>query len=160
MTSSGHPALNPPPTRPNEACAPQRNGVLDYLTDACRCWMASRGPPSSSPTSAPASSSWPDYAYLFKISWTQRLISILWTVPVFELTNDKNHPPTNTRDKAMFKTSDYLILSAALLSFALSVSLWFGWFGSAQKDAGIFVGIWVPSILGFGTYFKTIAGRK
>ena len=60
----------------------------------------------------------------------------------------------------MFKTSDYLILSAALLSFALSVSLWFGLFGSAQKDAGIFVGIWVPSILGFGTYFKAIAGRK
>ena len=39
--------------------------------------------------------------------------------------------------------SDYLILTAAFLSFLLSVSLWF----SGNKLEGIFVGIWVPSIL-------------
>lgn len=39
-----------------------------------------------------------------------------------------------------------LILLAALLSFVLSVSLWFG--GNEQQ--GIFVGLWVPSILSLG----------
>ena len=36
---------------------------------------------------------------------------------------------------------------AAVISFVLSVSLWF----TGSKDQGIFVGIWVPSILSFGT---------
>ncbi len=38
------------------------------------------------------------------------------------------------------------ILAAALLSFFLSVYLWF----NGSKEQGIFVGIWVPSILSFG----------
>ena len=54
----------------------------------------------------------------------------------------------------MFKTSDYLIGVAAFISFLLSVYLWF----TGQKDAGLFVGIWVPSILSFGAYLKC-AGR-
>lgn len=58
----------------------------------------------------------------------------------------------------MFKKSDYLILSAAFISFLFSVSLWFGVFGHADKEAGIFVGIWVPSILGLGIYFKLKMG--
>ena len=37
-------------------------------------------------------------------------------------------------------------LAAAFISFVLSVSLWF----SGSKDQGIFVGLWVPSILSFG----------
>jgi len=36
-----------------------------------------------------------------------------------------------------------LILLAAFVSFVLSVSLWF----SGHHDQGIFVGLWVPSIL-------------
>ena len=48
--------------------------------------------------------------------------------------------------------SDYLILSAAFLSFLLSVSLWF----SGQQQEGLYVGIWVPSILAAGTYIKQI----
>jgi hypothetical protein len=36
---------------------------------------------------------------------------------------------------------------AAGASFALSVYLWF----SDSKDEGLFVGIWVPSILSFGS---------
>lgn len=60
----------------------------------------------------------------------------------------------------MFRKSDYFILSAAFLSFLFSVSLWFGWIGPVQKDAGVFVGIWVPSILSFGIYFKIISGRS
>ncbi len=60
----------------------------------------------------------------------------------------------------MFKKSDYLILSAAFVSFLFSVSLWFGFFGTPDKEAGIFVGIWVPSILGVGNYFKLVLGGK
>ena len=51
----------------------------------------------------------------------------------------------------MLKTSDYLILTAAFISFLISVALWF----SGQKDQGLFVGIWVPSILSFGIYINS-----
>jgi hypothetical protein len=50
----------------------------------------------------------------------------------------------------MLKASDYLIGVAAFISFLLSVYLWF----TGQKDAGMFVGIWVPSIISFGIYLK------
>lgn len=53
--------------------------------------------------------------------------------------------------------SDYLILGAAFVSFLFSVSLWFGILGgdiNYNKQAAIFVGIWVPSILALGNYFK------
>ena len=49
----------------------------------------------------------------------------------------------------MKKISKNAILLAAFLSFVLSVSLWF--FGS--KDQGLFVGLWVPSILSFGAFY-------
>ena len=39
-----------------------------------------------------------------------------------------------------------LVVVAAGLSFLFSVSLWF----SGQREEGLFVGIWVPSILSFG----------
>lgn len=60
----------------------------------------------------------------------------------------------------MLKISDYFILSAAFLSFLFSVSLWFGWLGAPAKEAGVFVGIWVPSILTLGVYFKLKTGGK
>ncbi len=53
-------------------------------------------------------------------------------------------------------TSDYVILVAAFISFLFSVSLWF----SGMRDEGAFVGIWVPSILAFGTYFKLTVLRR
>lgn len=37
-------------------------------------------------------------------------------------------------------------LMAAAISFVLSVYLWF----TGSKDQGVFVGIWVPSILSLG----------
>lgn len=43
---------------------------------------------------------------------------------------------------------------AAGASFALSVYLWF----SGSKEEGLFVGIWVPSILSFGTLI--LSGRS
>jgi hypothetical protein len=39
-----------------------------------------------------------------------------------------------------------LILIGAFVSFVLSVSLWF----TGNHDQGIFVGLWVPSILALG----------
>jgi len=50
----------------------------------------------------------------------------------------------------MLNKSDYFILSAALISMILSIVLWF----TVDKEAGLFVGIWVPSILGFGAYIN------
>jgi len=43
-----------------------------------------------------------------------------------------------------------MILLAASLSFALSVTLWF----TGSHDQGIFVGLWVPSILSLATFVR------
>ncbi len=58
----------------------------------------------------------------------------------------------------MFKPSDFFILLAVMISFAVSGYLWF----SGQQLEGIFTAIWVPSILCFGIYFKLASsgGRK
>ena len=45
------------------------------------------------------------------------------------------------------KTAKLIILAAAGLSFLFSVYLWF----AVDKGQGVFVGLWVPSILSFGT---------
>lgn len=44
--------------------------------------------------------------------------------------------------------------AAALISFLLSVYLWF----LGQREAGLFVGLWVPSILALGALL--LSGRK
>ncbi len=51
--------------------------------------------------------------------------------------------------------SKSLIYLAAFLSFLLSVYLFFG---AGSRDQGIFVGLWVPSILSFGTLL--FSGRR
>ena len=53
----------------------------------------------------------------------------------------------------MFGKGDLLVMLAAFLSFLFSVALWFGLGMSADKNAGVFVGIWVPSIISFAIYF-------
>ncbi len=68
-----------------------------------------------------------------------------------------NVPIERTRPVARARTRDELIpgvsrpaalfLLAAGLSFILSVYLYFG----GSREQGIFVGIWVPSILSAGT---------
>lgn len=45
-------------------------------------------------------------------------------------------------------------LVAAFASFVLSVSLWFLGNADIAKQQGIFVGLWVPSILSLGSYFN------
>lgn len=57
----------------------------------------------------------------------------------------------------MFNKSDWLFLGAAFFSFLFSVSLWFGVGVQASKEAGVFVGLWVPSILALGNYVRQAA---
>ena len=59
----------------------------------------------------------------------------------------------------MFGKGDLLTMLAAFFSFLFSISLWFGFGMSADKEAGIFVGIWVPSILATGI-FLNVARRR
>lgn len=47
------------------------------------------------------------------------------------------------------------ILIAAFISFLLSVYLWF----SGSREQAIFVGLWVPSILGLGSVAFAGAGK-
>jgi len=54
------------------------------------------------------------------------------------------------------RTSDYVVFLAALLALATSIYLWF----SGQREEGLFVGLWVPSILAFATYIKVSTARK
>lgn len=49
-----------------------------------------------------------------------------------------------------FNQSDYLVLASALLSMFASILIWF----MGYREEGLFIGIWVPSILAFGAYFK------
>lgn len=49
--------------------------------------------------------------------------------------------------KNLFRISSRLILTAAGLSFLGSVYCWF----LVDRDVGLFIGLWVPSILSLGT---------
>jgi hypothetical protein len=49
-----------------------------------------------------------------------------------------------------FASSKTPILIAAGLSFLVSVYLWF----FISKDSGLFVSVWVPSILAFGVFMR------
>jgi hypothetical protein len=53
---------------------------------------------------------------------------------------------TGARAASRKAAARYLILVAAGISFVLSVTLWFG----GNELQGIFVGLWVPSILSLG----------
>ena len=52
--------------------------------------------------------------------------------------------------------TDILMLLAAFLSLIFSEILWF----KGEKEAAIFVGLWVPSILGFAIYLKLLNKQK
>ncbi|MEX2502931.1 MAG: hypothetical protein WD336_11190 [Trueperaceae bacterium] len=56
----------------------------------------------------------------------------------------------------MLKLGDYLLLAAAFLSFVFSVYLWF----TGQRDEGLFVGLWVPSILALGGFMRATLGKS
>ncbi len=50
----------------------------------------------------------------------------------------------------------YYPVVLAIISFFLSVTLWF----TGQREEGIFVGIWVPSILGFALFIRLVKNDK
>ena len=52
----------------------------------------------------------------------------------------------------MEKIQKYYPLGLAFISFIFSVTLWF----SGYKDEGVFVGVWVPSILSLGNFMNSI----
>ena len=56
----------------------------------------------------------------------------------------------------MIKKSDLFILLAVVISFIVTAYLWF----SGQRMEGLFTAIWVPSILGFGIYFKLLVAES
>ncbi|MGZ8630976.1 MAG: hypothetical protein ACXWZF_08435 [Actinomycetota bacterium] len=56
------------------------------------------------------------------------------------------------------RTSILIILAAAFASFLLSVSLWFGVLGDPDRELGLFVGLWVPSILALGALLSPRGG--
>ena len=53
--------------------------------------------------------------------------------------------------QVVFSKPKILFMVAAFLSLVLSVTLWY----TGSKDLGIFVGLWVPSILSLGTLVLT-----
>ena len=55
-----------------------------------------------------------------------------------------------------FSTADILMLAAAFFSLIFSELLWF----RGEKEAAIFIGLWVPSILGFAILLKLIQNQK
>lgn len=55
-----------------------------------------------------------------------------------------------------FTVPDILMLVSAFLSLIFSETLWF----KGEKEAGIFIGLWVPSILGFAILLKLIQHQK
>ena len=54
-----------------------------------------------------------------------------------------------------FTVADKILFSIALLSLIYSETLYY----TGETNAAIFVGIWVPSILGFGIYLKLISKK-
>ena len=55
-----------------------------------------------------------------------------------------------------FTPADFIMLTSAFLSLIFSEFLWF----KGEKEAGIFIGLWVPSILGFAILLKLINNQK
>lgn len=49
-----------------------------------------------------------------------------------------------------------LFLAAAFGSFLLSIGLWF----TDNRDEGVFVGLWVPSILAAGAFWVSAVLRR
>lgn len=49
----------------------------------------------------------------------------------------------------MNKGSSWIIV-AAVISLVLAIYMWF----TGDKEAGLFIGLWVPSLLSLATYFK------
>jgi len=74
---------------------------------------------------------------------------------VWRLGTPYSHRIVSTKKWGTVKTADLLLLAAAFLSFVFSVYLWF----QGQREEGLFVGLWVPSILSLGGFVRSALGR-
>lgn len=52
--------------------------------------------------------------------------------------------------------ADILLMGSAFLSLVYSETLWF----KGERESAIFIGLWVPSIIGFGVYLKLLNNKK
>ena len=59
------------------------------------------------------------------------------------------------RDLDRHRLGAALFLVAAFTSFVLSIVLWF----TDNRQEGVFVGLWVPSILAAGAFWTIAVGR-
>jgi hypothetical protein len=66
---------------------------------------------------------------------------------------DTSTPPARGRDRRRLGIALFLV--AAVASFLLSIGLWFG----GSREEGMFVGLWVPSILAAGAFWMTAVSR-
>ncbi|MBC8042804.1 MAG: hypothetical protein IAF08_05090 [Rhizobacter sp.] len=57
----------------------------------------------------------------------------------------------------MFKKSDIFFLSATLISFLFATYVFFT---NADKTVAVFIGLWIPSILALGIYFRTLFAEE
>ena len=62
---------------------------------------------------------------------------------------------TNIMLKKLSKT-DIIMLLLAIMSLIFSETMWF----SGEREGAIFLGLWVPSILGFAIYLKLIKSEN
>jgi hypothetical protein len=60
------------------------------------------------------------------------------------------------RHYALRRRAAITVLVAAFVSFLLSVTLWF----TGNHEQGLFVGLWVPSILSFGLVALQLQGGR
>ena len=58
-------------------------------------------------------------------------------------------PHSHRTPETRHRTGVLLFLVAAAASFVLSVALWF----AGSREEGLFVGLWVPSILAAGAFW-------
>jgi hypothetical protein len=75
-------------------------------------------------------------------------------MPNMTQATSKTAQPTTTAvrpKRSPIVTSKALFFAAAGISFFLSVALWF----SGDRERGLFVGLWVPSILAAGSLLLT-----
>jgi hypothetical protein len=77
--------------------------------------------------------------------------------PREEIMTTHSTAPTRKRTRRLLAgdgAAKALIFAAAFLSFLLSIGLWF----SGDRERGLFVGIWVPSICSAGALL--LGGRR
>ena len=52
--------------------------------------------------------------------------------------------------------TDFIMLALAFSCLVFSETMWF----RGEKEGALFIGLWVPSILGFAIYLKLLKSQK